>query len=80
MNEERSLAAVRAKQYYQQHIDRRRHLIAKEAQAALAAHTLTGDTAIALWARFVEAGILETSMDRDARQLEFPMNGGGKMI
>ena len=77
---ERSVSAIRAKQYYPQHIERRRALIAKEAQSLLKAHTLTGDAAIALWAQFIEAGSLETSINRDARASDDPLTlEGGPM-
>lgn len=77
---EKSVSAIRAKQYYQQHIDRRRALIAKEAQSLLKAHTLTGDTAIALWAQFIEAGSLEASINRDVRAADAPVTlEGGPM-
>ena len=77
---EKSVSAIRAKQYYQQHIDRRRALIAKEAQSSLKAHTLTGDTAIALWAQFIEAGSLEASINRDVRAADAPVTlEGGPM-
>ena len=77
---EKSVSAIRAKQYYLQHIDRRRALIAKEAQSLLKAHTLTGDTAIALWAQFIEAGSLEASINRDVRAADAPVTlEGGPM-